>query len=76
MTAGTGLVKTPKRDNSVSMPTETMVERPQTKMEDTKLIEMTPKFSLDSEDSSPFAKNKKKEVILLVPPPHLNKQTH
>lgn len=76
MTAGTGLVKTPKRDNSVSMPTEAMVERPQTKMEDTKLIEMTPKFSLDSEDSSPFAKNKKKEVILLVPPPHLNKQTH
>lgn len=76
MTAGTGLVKTPKRDNSVSMPTETMVERPQTKIEDTKLIEMTPKFSLDSEDSSPFAKNKKKEVILLVPPPHLNKQTH
>ena len=76
MTAGTGLVKTPKRDNSVSMPTETMVERPQTKMEDTKLIEMTPKFSLDSEDSSPFAKNKKKEVILLVPPPHINKQTH
>ena len=76
MTAGTGLVKTTKRDNSVSMPTETMVERPQTKMEDTKLIEMTPKFSLDSEDSSPFAKNKKKEVILLVPPPHLNKQAH
>ena len=76
MTAGTGLVKTPKRDNSVSMPTETRVERPQTKMEDTKLIEMTPKFSLDSEDSSPFAKNKKKEVIVLVPPPHLNKQTH
>ena len=76
MTAGTGLVKTPKRDNSISIPTETMVERPQTKMEDTKLIEMTPKFSLDSEDSSPFAKNKKKEVILLVPPPHLNKQTH
>ena len=76
MTSGTGLVKTPKRDNSVSMPTETMVERPQTKMEDTKLIEMTPKFSLDSEDSSPFAKNKKKEVILLVPPPHFNKQTH
>ena len=76
MTAGTGLVKTPKRDNSVSMPTETMVERPQTKIEDTKLIEMTPKFSLDSEDSSPFAKNKKKEVILLVPPPHLNKQAH
>ena len=76
MTAGTGLVKIPKRDNSVSMPTETMVERPQTKMEDTKLIEMTPKFSLDSEDSSPFAKNKKKEVILLVPPPHLNKQAH
>ena len=76
MTSGTGLVKTPKRDNSVSMPTETMVERPQTKVEDTKLIEMTPKFSLDSEDSSPFAKNKKKEVIVLVPPPHLNKQTH
>ena len=53
-----------------------MVERPQTKMEDTKLIEMTPKFSLDSEDSSPFAKNKKKEVIVLVPPPHINKQAH
>ena len=76
MTAGTGLVKTPKKDNSVSMPTETMVERPQTKMEDTKLIEMTPKFSLDNEDSSPFAKNKKKEVIVLVPPPHINKQAH
>ena len=76
MTAGTGLVKTPKRDNSVSMPTETMVERPQTKMEDTKLIEMTPKFSLDSEDSSPFAKNKKKEVVVLVPPPHINKQAY
>lgn len=76
MTSGSGLVKTSKKDNSVSMPTETMVERPETNIKDTKLIEMTPKFSLDDEESSPFAKNKKKEVVILVPPPHLNKQTH
>ena len=76
MTSGSGLVKTPKKDNSVSIPTETMVERPETNIKDTKLIEMTPKFSLDDEESSPFAKNKKKEVVILVPPPHVNKQAH
>ncbi len=68
MTAGTGLVKTPKKNNEVYMPVDTMVERPKTDIKDTKLVEMTPKFSLDDEDSSPFNKNKKKEVVYLVPP--------
>lgn len=76
MTSGSGLVKTPKRNNEVSMPIDTMVERPKTDIKDTKLVEMTPKFSLDDEDSSPFNRNKKKEVVYLVPPPHNNAQTH